>query len=347
MPSVTIDTCVLAAPPLTATHTDIEFYVETLLDWKKLLDEPWVSIYMSEKASEAMFAADVYPLRQALKSLFMQNGFQVYDANTVALLIQQLLTKTPYLETYFKIGDVLPDNVETKPDLLSIHSCPILADELARIVVILAILRSSCKNPTLDHSLIIKPWEGSKLVKVKALIYEIETTRDDISDLPDPPEFFIGEVLTCTNFREFIMSLDEEAIWKTAIDEEGLTLATNIAVYKDRLDRKIDPDWENIPYFCFNKKFLSYVLDCENDGVSQLIEKTLRSLVETIDGQNLSAIHPKRTGKGGNDPQQTRGRDKAWRRDIDREYHLHYWQCDDGTIEFASVGPHNMFECPE
>jgi hypothetical protein len=52
-------------------------------------------------------------------------------------------------------------------------------------------------------------------------------------------------------------------------------------------------------------------------------------------------------GKGGNEPQQKRGQDKAWRRDIDYEYHLHYWECDDGSVEFASVVTHNDFSIPE
>jgi hypothetical protein len=41
-----------------------------------------------------------------------------------------------------------------------------------------------------------------------------------------------------------------------------------------------------------------------------------------------------------------RDQDKAWRRDIDSKYRLHYWECADGTIEFASVGAHNMFVIP-
>ena len=56
MPSVTIDAGVLAAPPEHGSADDAHRYVETLLDWSKLLDEPWVAIYMSERASEALFA---------------------------------------------------------------------------------------------------------------------------------------------------------------------------------------------------------------------------------------------------------------------------------------------------
>jgi len=347
MPSVTIDTCVLAAPPITSTHDEIVNYVDTLLDWSKLLKEDSVSIFMSEKAAQLMCEVNVYPFRPALKFLFQKKGVLIYDANTVALLIEQLLKETPYLEEYFEITDVLPNDLQTNPNLLSLHSSPVLASDLARIVVILAILRTSCTNPILNHSLIIKPWDGNIIVNVTTKIDIIETTRDDLENLPKPPKYFEGEVLTCTNFREFIMNLNEISIWKTATDDKGITLATRIAVYKNRLNRKKEPNWDDIHGFRFNSKFLSYMRDCEKGGAPKLVEKTLRAIVETIDGLNLDATHWLKTGPGGNDPQRTRGNDEAWRRDIDREYHLHYWKCDDETIEFASVGPHNMFECPE
>lgn len=35
------------------------------------------------------------------------------------------------------------------------------------------------------------------------------------------------------------------------------------------------------------------------------------------------------------------------RRDIDDEYHLHYWQCRNGAVEIASIVVHNDFSIPE
>lgn len=346
MPSVTIDTCVLALPPLTASRDDIYEYLDTLLDWGKLLDEPWVAIYMSEHASDAMQNANVYPLRNELKRLFSAKGIQEYDANTVVLLVEELLKKTPGFETYFRIQDVLTEDVTTLPDLLSIHTGPELSSELARIVVIIAILRSCCRNPVLDHSLIVRPWQGSSVVQVNAHVHDIETTRDDLVKLPSPPELFEGDILTCENFREFVLNLDEVAVWEAAEAEIGLNLAVKIAIYKSRLEQNLEPDWDAIQGFRFGCEFFQRMRTCEMGGSPGLVERTLRALAETMDKQNMRAVHPKRTGPGGGDPQEMRGQDKAWRRDIDREYHLHYWECADGSVEFASIGPHNMFDIP-
>ena len=69
--------------------------------------------------------------------------------------------------------------------------------------------------------------------------------------------------------------------------------------------------------------------------------------METIRGQNLPGVHALRTSPGGNATQRLRGTDKAQRRDIDQEFHLHYWECANGTIELASVVHHNDFSIPE
>ncbi len=48
MPSVTIDAGVLAVPNEHGSADDADRYVKTLLDWRTLLDEPWVAVYMSD-----------------------------------------------------------------------------------------------------------------------------------------------------------------------------------------------------------------------------------------------------------------------------------------------------------
>ena len=83
------------------------------------------------------------------------------------------------------------------------------------------------------------------------------------------------------------------------------------------------------------------------DQADSFAAKVLRSIIDTLEGLNMRATHRLRTGQGANDPQRTRGLDNAWRRDIDYEYHLHYWQCEDGNIELGSVVVHKDMTIPE
>src|SRR5450759_2112172 len=194
MPSVTIDAGVLAAPPKQCSADEAHRYVETLLDWRTLLDEPWVAIYMSERASEGLLDDGLFPLRDQLKNLFAANGIVEYDVNTVAQVVDRLLQLTPSLEAYFSIRDVLADKLTTEPDILRLCSGTRLQADLARCVVLIAILRKHCQEPVRDHSLILRKAPG-RTVRVRALIHLLEHDRTDLGTPPVPPEYFEGEVL--------------------------------------------------------------------------------------------------------------------------------------------------------
>ena len=90
MPSVTIDAEFWRRQPEESSVDAVHEYVDTLLDWHKLLDERWVTIYMSTRAFKALFADGLYPLRDNLKNLFAANRIKRADSNTVAQVVNTL-----------------------------------------------------------------------------------------------------------------------------------------------------------------------------------------------------------------------------------------------------------------
>lgn len=339
---VTIDAGVLAVPGVDCAKDDAFRYVDTLLDWSKTLDEPWVDIYMSERASESLFDDDLYPLRDQLRELFNEHGIVEYDVNTVSKIANQLLTLTPSFETYYKVKDVLSENLETDPDVIRLTTHDGLQSDLARCITLIAVLRKHCSQPLGGHSLILRQ-APKQVIQVKAQIHDLEHFRDDIPALPCPPEFFEGEVLVCDDFRGLLECLDDSAILVGASDNLGVELAVRIALFKYAVAQGDPPDWAGSILPTIGSDFRKLCQQCCASQGDSLPPKILRSIIETVKAKNLSAVHALRTGSGGNDPQRMRGSDKAQRRDIDREFHLHYWECDDGTIELASVVHHNDF----
>jgi hypothetical protein len=154
-------------------------------------------------------------------------------------------------------------------------------------------------------------------------------------------------VLVCDNFRTLIECLDEAAILLSCSDDIGLETAIRIALYRSRLQRGEEPDWDDTNGLLIGRCFGNILRGCCQGQPAAFAIKVLRAVVETLESFNMAAVHPLRTGRGGNEPQRTRGKDKAWRRGIDEEFRLHYWQCEDGRIEFASVCVHNDFSMPE
>jgi hypothetical protein len=346
---MTIDAGVLAVPNLQGTAEETHRYIGKLLDWAKLLDEPWVAISMSEQSATALFEDGLYPLRDQLKQLFSHHGIIEYDVNTVATVIDRLLMHTPSFETYIRISDILADDVTTTPDILQLSLGSRLQSDLARCVVLIAILRQHCGFDILQHSLILRSSPDVR-IRVRALVHDIEHERIGFGKpYPTPPDYFEGEVLTCDDFRSLLSCIDENIVLRNATDDAGVEIAIRIALYKTRLARHLDPDWDEIEGINMGGRFGAAIRRCCQDAPPSFVSGSLRAAADAIDRQKMSAVHALRTGEGGDNPQRLRERDsaKAWRRDVDHEYHLHYWESSGGTIEFASIGVHNDFSIPE
>lgn len=344
--SVTVDAGVLAVPSVDRGEEESFQYIETLLDWKKLLDEPWVAIYMSGWASETLFADELYPLRDQLRELFHAHGIVEYDVNTVARIADHLLKITPTFETYYKINDFLSDYLEIEPDVIRLTTHDGLQSDLARCVTLIAVLRKHCAQPLGGHLLILRDAPQKKL-QVRAQIHEIEHDRNDIPAIHHPPEIFEGDVLICDDFRGLIECLDEATILVGATDNTGIELAFRIALFKHACEQNEAVEWDDVIPPAIGSEFRQCCQQVCADNEDSLRPKILRAVIETVKAENMPAVHALRIGPGGNNSQRYRGADKAQRRDIDREFHLHYWECSDGTIELASVVYHNDFSIPE
>ena len=187
---VTIDASVLVVPNRGATRDDAYRYVETLLIWSKLLDEQWIAVCMSERSSEVLTEDGLYPLRDQLKELFSEHGVAEYDVNTVATVINRVLMRTPSFETYFEVRDVLTEDCSAAPDIIKLSCGNHLQSELARCLVLIGLLRAHCGSSVLNHVLAIR-LSPSRLVRVRALIHDIEHQRHDFGQpIPVPPEYF-------------------------------------------------------------------------------------------------------------------------------------------------------------
>lgn len=342
--SVTVDASVLAAPSEDeGTRDHILRYVEGLLDWQRLLDESWIPIHMGERAAEVLFKDDLFPSYPTLRDTFAINGIVEYSPNDIVQVATSLLQLTPTFEKRFKLSDVLVSELTTDPDVVSEHECTNLGAELQRCLVFAALLEHCCEEPLLRHTLVLKTRSEISETFLSAELIELEHDREDITHIPSRLQ---GTVPVCRSFKGLMANVDEMSLWLVAAGEEEARKVIQVALYKARLERRLEPEWNQVPSFTFGPRFLESCHRAVNSGSGQLVTKLLRALTRTLLNVDLQDVHALRETAGGNAPQRIRNGDKAWRRDIDYQYHLHYWEQPEGTIEFASVGPHDDFSIP-
>lgn len=349
MYSMTVDAGVLATPALDCHRDEVYQYLETLLKVEHLRKEEWATLTMSQEVVEVLANDDIYPDRLTLQKLLDAKDIEEYDANTVAQMVLKLLSAMPTFEDYFRVNYVLTAKVITKPKQVTIPVGDETTAHLQRCMVLLALLQTYCTPPLQNHTLIVRGAMPVRKVSIRTMIHAIEHQRDDITPFPEAPDSFEGTVNVCGVLYDLIGGVDLASAWRSARGEEERIAALRIALYQVQLTQGDEPKWDDTLafQFRFGRKFIERADRVCADGDSALVGRMLRSMVETLLGQRLGDVHDLRINGRKGSPQRIRGTDTAWRRDIDREFHLHYWECDKGLIEFGWIGPHNDFELPE
>ena len=324
----------------------VRAFVARLLEWSRLLEEPWIAVLTTKHAGEALASDGVLTFHEEMAELLRANGVAEYSANDIMQVIYELLYKPPWLEDCFGMRDDLLgwEAVTTHPDVLGLAAGPHLRRELERCLVLLALRGGRCSDGA-EHHVVALASVPDTIVEVSASVQgggagpsaSVESRKAN------------GRVVVCDNVPGLILGMDECELLRNATDDAEVDLACRVALYKGRRARGAEVDWKELGGWRVGGRFREAAQNCCRDSADGFAAKLLRAVVETVDGQSLAAVHPLRTGAGGGNPQRRRGRDgaAAWRRDVDYEYHLHYWSLDGGVAELGWVGSHNDFWIPE
>ena len=348
MLSVTIDTAVFAPPAIDSTAEEVHRFVTTLLEWKDAMDDDRVDVYTSRFAPGVLMNCDLYPIRPQLKDLLRRAEVVEYDANTIAVLAETLLGKSAKIEDALGITDVLVEDLTIDPDAFSNHAPPDLRQEAERCAVVISIASQYCSEPIIQgHAIAIRAHDFGSAIRVRGLVQDIDHQRGDLAGLPMAPEYFEGGAFVCSSLHRLLTGLDETAVLRVATAESHVRAAISIALYKRRVVGGHRTAWQDLPKFMIGREFVGSLQQHHVSSGSGLAERLMRAVVEAIDHENLAATHALRKGAGPNDPQRMRGKDAAWRRDVDYEYHLHYWECHAGYVELALLVVHNDFSIPQ
>ena len=346
MTDLYLDAFALACPPSEAGEEGFRKYILNIVSWKELRAANWATIYILKKTYEDLAKTNSYPPWDTLKRSIYIFGIQDVQPKDVVDIVNGLLEKSALLEDALKIDDILFENVESSCPEYYKSRHPVFVEHYERLAMLAClriVLMSTAESKQIMISLHTgeKPHEINLSGKISYCTY-YEGGPDHLTF----PITVVGSFYLCNSLRVLYLCVNPCDIWTSGHCEEVFRNALVVFMYQQEHNSGLNPNlFENKPYGFGAEFFLSLErLNFTNNPTK--MRKLFRACAGTIIGQDLKATHWLRMGEGGNSPQRMRGKEGAWRRDIDQEYHLHYWQTEKGP-EFASIVFHNDMNIPE
>jgi hypothetical protein len=343
VPDLFLDPYLLAFPKDPSSVKQIEDYALLLETSLQLHSENWVTLYRLADQYSVLDEAGAYPEWDEVKQALLRLNIEHISPKDILSVAGYLLDRPVPLEDKLHLRDILLDDISCNPSQHLDSRPASFVDCYHRLSALACLVRRS--EPLNEHAevLITSGLDTDPLgTEVNVHVLECTFTQDATKfSLPCDAH---GHFSCCATKHSVYLSLDPVAIWLACDNAQGYLKALEICIYQTApvSGEATNSSWTLGRQFLQTASTLGFLKDPAK------AEILLRACAETALSLKMPDTHALRTGRGGGDPQRKRGRDKAkaWRRDIDRQYHLHYWETPNGP-EFASVVVHNDFAIPE
>lgn len=327
-----LDTEALAVPTDPTSQGEMERYAMTLVMLTELLDDPSVRLVRS---GEAWTVLETEGRRPPWGPSNVDDYLGSGDAST---LFVGIMERSETIEALTGLDDVLLESVVVEPDAHLSDRSEGLRQDYERALglwwVVPAANPSARSAPMLSVGL-------SEPVPIAfaadALLVEPESAVFD-----ELPVAIAGSAIhfeACTDLCK--------AVSPTSLLLDGsLELA---CIFEDlhrrgayEISDALKASWE----INLHPEFLEMAAEKGFLREEVKARRLLRACVDVLTGVRMGQCHHLRTGPSGAAPVVKRADGaEAWRKDIDHEYHLHYWKRGD-AVEFAAVVTHNDFSIP-
>ncbi|WRH67899.1 MAG: hypothetical protein RSE13_06225 [Planktothrix sp. GU0601_MAG3] len=337
---------------------EFDSYLNTLIAWGDFIDSnrETENIYVSLYTAEILAKVNGYPEWTELEQVITHLNFNHIQPQDILNVINNILNLSS-IEDKINIKEILYDykQVQCDPFDYLLEREDDFQETYYRIAILEHLLETLVYGRVVDKLLATRHnTNNSKIIKLKAEILDYELIDESKISTLNKSYLVETELISCVDPEHlstfFYPSISEEILdrWKKSTSEKGYCDAIEtyvMKIYVDDLKSKLKQPLS----WLLGSKFLETVKKLGFTNEDTRIKMLLRSCAETILEENLKDTHWLRTGKGAKNPQRERKKDeaKAWRRDIDYEYHLHYWKKTNNEIEFASIVIHNDMKIPE
>lgn len=341
MVNLFLDAYSLACPRVSEGAEAATRFIFGLVGWQELFQAEWISIYLSEHTYSLLVEEGLYPADSRIREIIAQHGLNV-QVRDVVVLINSLLNRAPSFEERFGIGSVTANQERYITTMLNDGRSQAFSDALRRLLLWVAIAEYFGRLSRKEIFLV------GRLNGVEFEDVRIEANTDVCILRPDELKFGCQidcVIRACATLVALYSGLDPVRMWVMAGSDEEYRQSLRIALVQRGADVAEVASETSVYRVNFGTEFLRSVTSLRFQADEGRARRLIRACCDTILNESCNATHALRDGRGGNNSQVTRGADAAWRRDIDYEFHLHYWATSAGP-EFASVVVHNDFSIP-
>jgi hypothetical protein len=332
-PKIVLDSYVLSCPDPAKGRESVLSYVRQLLDWRDLRDATWLETFLSEDTFDLLAKTDGYPPWNLLETCLDQQDLDLQPRDVLEIL-NAIMSKTPSVEEHLNLKGIQFESVKTSHTELFVERAECFVEHFQKLLLLACLLRKTEARCWLGTTGFPSGPRTDVNVEAEAVLH-----REEDSEMVQ--EDITGTIPVVTNFQSLLDEFDPVDLWLAAETHANRQFALNIVITRSMRNA--------VDSVCRDWKFGTHFFDsADKHGFLSQAPKSrmlLRACAETVLRLNMFATHALRSGPGPGDPQLRRGCDRAWRRDIDREFHLHYWETVNGP-ELACVVQHNDMTIP-
>lgn len=299
-------------------------YIDRILETYDLNDYGFIRTLISENTIELLMSKNDYPDWSILGDTLALYGLhKFYQSKDIISALEHIL-KNPTVESITEIKDVL-FSIDGQERIY--EGVDDYLQELERLYVY-CYLNNLMVGPTVFKGL------ENTVVEISCEILDLDCSNLDLS-LPLTVKEKLEVIDTLENL---LLKVDVIEVWKNNFESFRVSEAIDLYVLQNKICEK--NCWE------IGEELLTSMRIYGFSHEEYKIKMLLRAVAEIIGETNLAKTHALREGNSGASPQIKGKNGRAFRHDIDRDFHLHYWK-NDKRIVFASVGPHNNFDIPD
>ncbi len=343
-PSLIIDPSLFAMPAVIRSEEALAEFLQKLLDLSEASrDEKWFSTYYVGEALSILVRANLYPTPSVISDFISKHRLQsVYAMNDIRRAINELIQRSNYIEELSNVEFLIPQKVNTVPDILSYFATGELVEGLEVTLCHsgLVLKKEDCAGRL---AMIITNPNVHGMIEAECIVGDI------LSPLFDEHlklHFAIPIARSAADFQEKIPPL---CLWRKDSSDDEVELAIRLEALSLMRSANMASCVTDVPEFRVGRNFLDSLRRNQGIGGGKFGTTTLdccAHLVAGIEKYRIGPIKRKSRAKGkGLVPVQRNPDGAAGRRThiskSNEGMRLMFWQLDDGIVEFANIGPKN------